>query len=360
MNQTRRFPTAYIATALRTQQRHPVFRSSAARVFAGLAVRRDPTAPTQRRLFHASSTSREENGFMSQLDPATLTEPMMKIGDLANHGLSTMLPTRIMEYCLEFAHVTTGLPWWATIALVTVGVRAALFPITVHSQRDLVKVNNAKPEIERLKRTLDSAQARGDTIQSIQKSNELATFYKSRGIRPFRAMVGNLTILPFMLFMFLALRDLARIPVAHMGSGGILWFVDLASADPYYVLPVISCIGMMGSMELQTRLNSSVASPPGMKIMMRCMGVLAIFFTYALPANVFVFWVTNNVCSIFQTLVLHNAAFRVWAKIPDTLKSTYVTKERSPTQDFIDKLMKKKKPQKFVVKHKYQKPPSEK
>ncbi|KAJ1892122.1 hypothetical protein LPJ81_005617, partial [Coemansia sp. IMI 209127] len=334
--------------------------SSAARVFAGLATRQDIKMPAQRRLFHASSVSREEDGIMSQLDPAALTEPMMKIGDLASHGLTTMLPTRIVEYFLEIAYVTTGLPWWATIALVTVGVRTALFPLIVFSQRDLVKVNNVKPEIERLKSKLDSAQARGDTIQSIQKSNELATFYKSRGLRPFRAMVGNLAIVPFMLLMFLALRDLAHIPIAHMSSGGILWFVDLASADPYYVLPVISCIGMMGSMELQTKLNSSMASQPGMKIMMRCMGVLAIFFTYALPANVFVFWVTNNICSIIQTLLLHNPAFRIWSKIPDTLKSTYVTKEGSPTQDFIDKVMKKRKTQKFVVKHKYPKPPSDK
>ncbi|KAJ2564140.1 Mitochondrial inner membrane protein oxa1l [Coemansia sp. RSA 1813] len=340
MNQTRRFPTAYIATA----------QQSAAQVLAGLSVRQKLVA--QKRMFHASSARGEE--MLSQLDPTAMTEPMMKIGDLANHGLTTTLPTQLVEYCLEYAHVTTGLPWWATIMVVTVGIRTALFPLAVYSQRELVKTNNSKPEFDRLKQKLDKTQARGDTIMSIQMSNQVANFYKDRGIKPFRAMMGNLSIVPFMLLMFLALRDLATIPITHMSTGGLYWFVDLSQADPYFILPTLSCLGMMGSMELQSRLNSSMNSSPGMKLMMRSMGVLAIFFTYALPTNVFVFWITNNICSIIQPLVLHNRTFRKWANIGDTIKSTYVTKDASPTKMLMDRLMKRKK-EKFVVRHKQSK-----
>jgi YidC/Oxa1 family membrane protein insertase len=36
---------------------------------------------------------------------------------------------------LDIVHVTTGLPWWATIVAATVVVRSAVFPITLKSVR---------------------------------------------------------------------------------------------------------------------------------------------------------------------------------------------------------------------------------
>ncbi|KAJ2558950.1 hypothetical protein EV175_000566 [Coemansia sp. RSA 1933] len=355
MNQAKRFPTAYIATALRTQQRqNPMFRqpsNSAARVFAGLSMKRPSIGATmaQRRMFHASEQRRESNMLESTLEntlesTAAVVEPAMKIGDLASHGLTTMFPTQMVEYFLEIAHVSMGLPWWGTIMAVTVGLRLVLFPLSFYSQRDMVMVNNVRPDLERLRENLDRAQSRGDRVKSLQLSGEMSRFYKSRGIRPIRAMMGNLTMLPFMVLMFMALRDLAKIPITHMSTGGALWFVDLAAADPYLVLPVVSCLGMLGAMELQTKLNSAGPRSFFQTNVMRLVSVIAIFFTYNFPSGLFVFWITNNVVSVVQSLVMNTKWFRALAKIPESKSTKYVVKEEKPPLKIFEMLVGKAKP----------------
>jgi hypothetical protein len=45
-----------------------------------------------------------------------------------------------------------------------------------------------------------------------------------------------------MLSSFMAIRKMANLPVESMQTGGIWWFKNLAAPDPYFALPVISCV----------------------------------------------------------------------------------------------------------------------
>ncbi|KAJ2617637.1 hypothetical protein GGH99_000111 [Coemansia sp. RSA 1285] len=368
MNQAKRFPAAYIATAMRMPPRQPTLlrqqqqkQVAPVGIIGGLGgVSRAPLVKSAvlqsnwRRQFHASAARRSEPMVPQELsDLSMVGELTMKIGDLANHGLTTILPTRMFEYLLEYAHVLTGLPWWATIIAVTVAMRGALLPLMISCQREQVRVNNVKPELDALREKAKFAQQRGNTMDSMQSSQLMMNFYKKRGIKPFRAAFGNLTLLPIMIFMFMALRDLTHIPVTYLNTGGALWFTDLSTYDPYFILPAISCVGTMVAMELQSRITSASDMKPGMKIMMRVTGVVAIAFTYKFPACVFIFWTTNNLISIFQSLLFHSKLFRRWANIDAVVKSTYVDRQVPASKQLVNKLLKRK--VKFVVKHKPQK-----
>lgn len=48
-------------------------------------------------------------------------------------------------------HAVTGLPWWATIALTTVAVKAALFPFTVVQAKHAERLGEAWPEVNILR-----------------------------------------------------------------------------------------------------------------------------------------------------------------------------------------------------------------
>jgi YidC/Oxa1 family membrane protein insertase len=50
---------------------------------------------------------------------------------------------------------------------------------------------------------------------------------------------------PFMIFTFVGIRGMCKLPVESMKEGGILWFTDLTAVDPFYILPVLSVAGIM-------------------------------------------------------------------------------------------------------------------
>ncbi|KAJ1951530.1 hypothetical protein FBU59_000102 [Linderina macrospora] len=372
MNQASRFGVAYVARALCTSQ--PLASSAQALRFS------KPTAMSSLRTssillnaswtrsFHSSPMRRNEavtasapssvaetvaTAAQTQLDSAPVVQAAMQIGDLAKYGLDTTLPTRLTEYALEFVHVTTGLPWWATIAAVVVAIRAACFPLAVFGQRNVAKLNNHKPELTLIMEEQKRAQAAGDVIATSRAANEMRQFYKRRGIYPFRGALAGAASAPFMMLLFLALRDLAKVPVAHMETGGLWWFTDLSVMDPTYILPVLSCVGMMGVIELQSKLNSATEQSQQAKILMRCMGVGMAYFTSGLPAGIFTFWVVNNIVSLGQVSLMHTNWFRKKYGVVDVEKVKFAREQESsiPKID-LQAMMGKKKPTKFVVKHK--------
>ena len=44
---------------------------------------------------------------------------------------------------------------------------------------------------------------------------------------------------------------MASVPIESMKTGGMLWFTDLTVSDPYYVLPVLSCLSFMATIEVR-------------------------------------------------------------------------------------------------------------
>ncbi|KAJ2826838.1 hypothetical protein FBU31_003334 [Coemansia sp. 'formosensis'] len=245
----------------------------------------------------------------TQVDPTLVTQAAMQIGDLAKHGLDTYLPTRIVEYALEYLFVTTGLPWWATIALMVLAVRASLFPIALWSHRHQVAVNQVAPDLKLLTDQQKAAAMAGDTVKSMRMMQDVQTFQKKHNIRPFSAAIGNLTTLPFMIFMFLGLKDMATLPFTGMNTGGLWWFTNLAAADPTFILPVVSGLGMIGMMEVQSRLTTAVPMAKEMKWAMRAGGLFMVYFVADLPTGIFVFWMVNNIVSLGQILLFNNKAF---------------------------------------------------
>jgi YidC/Oxa1 family membrane protein insertase len=87
----------------------------------------------------------------------------------------------------------------------------------------------------------------------------------------------------------------------------ILWIDDLASIDPWYVLPIL----MGATMIIQTRLNPEPPDPVQAKVMKIMPVVFSIFFFF-FPAGLVLYWLVNNILSIAQqwqiTRMLERAA----------------------------------------------------
>lgn len=73
------------------------------------------------------------------------------------------------------------------------------------------------------------------------------------------------------------------------------WLSDLSAPDPYYITPIV-----MGATMLLQQLLSPSTGDPTQRRMMLIMPVVFTFMFLNFPAGLVVYWLVNNVLSIFQ------------------------------------------------------------
>ncbi|KAJ1717988.1 hypothetical protein LPJ61_006975, partial [Coemansia biformis] len=186
----------------------------------------------------APSTVTEAVGSAANMvDPGIATQTAMQIGDLARYGLETSLPTRTMEYFLEYAHVMSGLPWWGTIGVVVVGLRLAMMPLAAWSYKHQMRAAQFQPELTLLTTKLNTAKMQNDVMSTQLYTHELTKLRKKHDLSIFKPMLGNVVQIPFAIIMFLAIGDLVKVPITHMSSSGFFWITDLTQHDPNFILP---------------------------------------------------------------------------------------------------------------------------
>jgi YidC/Oxa1 family membrane protein insertase len=89
--------------------------------------------------------------------------------------------------------------------------------------------------------------------------------------------------MPLFVSIFLAVRDMAVIPVPGMTTQGLLWVTDLSVPDPYMILPIISAAGFIAVMEVGGEAGGGAGiggiSGEGIKNMMRGVAIISIPIT---------------------------------------------------------------------------------
>lgn len=197
-----------------------------------------------------------------------------------------------------------GLPWWLAIALLTVVVRSVLFPLTVKQVRSMRAMQELKPALDEIK-----AQYPDDRQKQQQEQMKL---YQDRGINPLGGCLPLLVQLPIFIGIFYVIRDFGG-SVGMIGvpdtegtqptfqEGGILWFTDLTQSDPFFLLPIISAVTMLASMEITNK-----SMEPQMRWIMRAMPIVFIFFIVVFPAGLLVYIITTNIVTFVQNYAIYN------------------------------------------------------
>ena len=241
--------------------------------------------------------------------------------DAAMEG--SWLPTRTLQWVLETVHHGSGLAWWQSIMLTTVGIRAATFPIMLMQIKNTYRLSQARPEIENLVARLKEEQARGNTNATADYQQQVMKVWQKYNANPLKSMASIFVQAPLFIGFFSALRGLAAAKVPSMVEGGTLWFHDLTVADPTYALPIISA----GTFLLMIELNAA----DGMegqtdkmryrfKNIMRGVAFLIVPFTIDLPAGVFMYWTASNMVSLVQSTVLKIPSVKKTFGIPNLHK----------------------------------------
>ncbi len=163
-----------------------------------------------------------------------------RIGYLKSLGLDYGWgPTATMEWFVEHIHVYTGGPWWVSIALTALALRAVLFKAYVGASDTAAKTAAMKPATAPVMARLRECQLNRDTTGMMQVKQELSEIYKRANIQTWRQFLPFLQIFPSF-GMFRLMRGMAAVPVPGLETGGLWWAKDLTMSDPFYLMPAVT------------------------------------------------------------------------------------------------------------------------
>ncbi len=200
---------------------------------------------------------------------------------VVDYGWLTVVAAPIF-WALEAIHKLVGNWGWA-IVILTIIIKAIFFPLSAASYRSMAKMKILTPRLTQLKERF------GDDKQRMNQ--EMMKMYQTEKVNPLGGCLPILVQIP----VFIALYWVLLGAVEMRDAPWILWIKDLASPDPYFILPII----MMASMFVQTKLNPTPPDPIQAKVMM-AMPLIFGFMFFWFPAGLVLYWVVNNVLSIAQ------------------------------------------------------------
>ncbi|XP_032337558.1 mitochondrial inner membrane protein OXA1L isoform X1 [Camelus ferus] len=231
-------------------------------------------------------------------------------------GLGSFTPVGLIQNLLEFMHVNLGLPWWGAIAACTVLARCLVFPLIVKGQREAAKIHNHMPEIQKFSTRIREAKLTGNHTEFYRASSEMTFYQKKHDIKLFRPLILPLTQAPIFISFFIALREMANLPVPSLQTGGLWWFQDLTLSDPTYILPLVVTATMWGVLELGAETGVQSSDLQWMRNFLRLMPLAVLPITIHFPSAVFMYWLSSNMFSLGQVACLRIPAVRTVLKIP--------------------------------------------
>ncbi|HQO16809.1 MAG TPA: membrane protein insertase YidC [Methylotenera sp.] len=173
--------------------------------------------------------------------------------------------------------------WGVAIILLTLLIKAAFYPLSAKSYRSMAQMRELAPRLESMKQKF------GDDRQKMQQA--MMELYRTEKINPMSGCLPILIQIPVFISLYWML--LGSVELRHAPFFG--WIQDLSAVDPYYILPLI----MGASMIIQTKLNPKPTDPIQAKVMTWMPVIFSIFFFF-FPAGLVLYWVVNNIVSIWQ------------------------------------------------------------
>ena len=184
----------------------------------------------------ASSTSSDYvSPFLSvdKVEFSNLVEP-----SLSSLGLAHGYPSGYLQSFLELLHIEVGLPWWQAIVATTICLRIVVFPIMLTAQKNMARMNNHQPTLQKLQIEAQLAGMRDNEQQKKFTHAALDSYQNEHQLHPIKNLLPLWVNGLFMTSMFFGLRGMANAPVESMTTGGAAWFTDLVATDPTFILPL--------------------------------------------------------------------------------------------------------------------------
>jgi len=198
-----------------------------------------------------------------------------------------------------FAPLGYAWQWGLAIIGLTIIVRLILFPLTWKQFSSAQAMQAIQPQLKELQKKYKNDR------QKLQA--ETMALYSAHRVNPFASCLPILLQLPVFIALYAAIKGLGPLSaetyqasVDALNNAPFLWIPKLGEPDPYYILLVVYVLSQLVSTELML-VNQTDKSQ---KMIMRAMPIIFVIFLWKFPAGLFVYWVTTNLWTIGQQLLI--------------------------------------------------------
>ena len=201
----------------------------------------------------------------------------------------------VLEDILTFWHDLVGGSWGWAIILLTFTIRIFILPLTFKSVKSMQKLQVLQPEMKKIQERYKDDKQR--------MNQEMMKFYQENKVNPLGSCLPLLLQIPF----FIALFELLRSESFKADIAGNAAFGPINNlAEPLTGQPVV--LGFMIVLYVGTQLIATmITSIGGDKTQQRIMMALPfvfVIFIINFEAGLIVYWITTNVWTIGQQLVV--------------------------------------------------------
>lgn len=205
-----------------------------------------------------------------------------------------------LRWVLDRLHENVGLTYGWSIVVLTLLVRAALLPLVIKQYRSMRQMQIIAPQIKEVQRKYKNDRRK--------QQEEVMRLYQENNANPFASCLPMLAQLPVFFALYYVLRNFSR-DAADGTDLSFLWLVPdiTVNLKDLGVAALIIGLGVYGlSQLLSTELSFEPHTPATQRRIMRLLPIPIVLtaLQFPFPAGLGVYWVTTNLWTAGQMLII--------------------------------------------------------
>jgi YidC/Oxa1 family membrane protein insertase len=260
----------------------------------GLAVG-NPSGANGTRLFVGPKSMDVLQAIKASPLPGQVTAP--DLGSLIDFGFFGIIAKPLFLW-LKWtqAHVTPNWGW--SIVILTVIINLALLPLRVSGMKSALKMQKVQPQVTSIKKKYEKYPMRDPRRQEMNV--EIQALFKEHGVNPVGGCLPMIIQMPFLFAFYTMLGVATELRQAHW-----LWIKDLASPDPYYILPILIVVS---TFYMQKMTPNAGMDPAQQKMMNIFMPLMLGWISYRLAAGLGVYWIIGTLIAVAQQFIMNRTS----------------------------------------------------
>jgi len=203
-----------------------------------------------------------------------------------------------LEWFLNRLHENVGLTYGWAIVVLTLIVRAALLPLVIKQYRSLRQMQIIAPQLKEVQRKYKDDRRK--------QQEEVMRLYQENNANPFASCLPMLAQLPVFFALYYVLRDFQPSDDTDLS---FLWLVPdiTTNLNELGAFALIIGLGVYGlSQLLSTELSFEPHTPMMQRRIMRLLPIPIVItaLQFPFPAGLGVYWVTTNLWTAGQMLII--------------------------------------------------------
>jgi YidC/Oxa1 family membrane protein insertase len=199
---------------------------------------------------------------------------------------------------LQLIHAYVAANWGWDIVILTVLINLLMLPFRVKTMQGGLKMQRIQPQMDAIKERYKKLKVTDPKRNEMNA--EIMQLQKDNGVNMFAGCIPTLITFPLLFAMFGMLTNVVELRQAHW-----LWLPDLASADPWHILPIMM---VLSQFLVQFYTPSPGVDPQQQKMMAFMMPLVSGYMTWNYASGLALYWAVGNLINIGMQGVMNRTS----------------------------------------------------